>query len=73
MTFAAWVKKQADRDDPLGDFARDCVADPDWPERGTLDGYREYLRFEANADDWTLDMLGTAYAEWERSKKQEHM
>ena len=69
MTFSEWVEAQAERDDPLGDFARDCVADPDWPKRGSLDDYREYLSFEAHADDWTRRFLDEAWAEYERDER----
>ena len=30
-TFGAWMRRQAHRDDPVGDLARDLAADPSGP------------------------------------------
>lgn len=74
MTFCVWIRRQTDRDDPIGDLARDLVGD----KRGVLQWFR--------ADDWpnpslrqlhtmlrhrfacsgALDALIAAYREWQR-------
>lgn len=47
--FTRWLFAQADRDDPVGDLARDAKADPDFPD-GTPGDCLDYLsqpRFSA--------------------------
>ena len=72
MTFNEYLRQRAEDDTPLGDFARDAVADDNWPERGTHDDFQEYL-LSVNAGNWTMEQFEIAYAEWERSQRLESM
>lgn len=40
--FTRWLLDQADRDDPVGDLARDARSDPNFPE-GTVGQVLDYL------------------------------
>jgi hypothetical protein len=43
MTFKQYLAQQVDRSDLVGDFARDAVADPTFPQSGDREAYEEYL------------------------------
>ncbi|PZU88640.1 MAG: hypothetical protein DI529_05430 [Chryseobacterium sp.] len=44
LTFTIWLQKQKNRHSPLGDLARDMIADINWPlNNESLDGYFNYL------------------------------
>jgi uncharacterized protein YozE (UPF0346 family) len=43
ISFTEWLKKQINRDSPLGDLATDMLRDKTFPECNTLDEYRDYL------------------------------
>ncbi len=64
LPFTGWLKRQADRDDPVGDLARDVRDDlgfPTWP--GTVASARAYLEGRAGAP--ALDALRRAITEFE--------
>jgi hypothetical protein len=62
--FKTWLRSQADRDDPVGDLARDALQDRDWPRGAarlaTLD---EHL-YELGAIRDAHVALWRAWAEW---------
>ena len=43
LSFTDWLKKQKNRDSPLGDLAKEMLNDKRCPENATLDAYRNYL------------------------------
>jgi uncharacterized protein YozE (UPF0346 family) len=43
VTFFEFLERQVDRDDLIGDFARDAVEDQSFPRSNDLDVYVEYL------------------------------
>jgi hypothetical protein len=43
VTFDGWLAQQQQRDDPIGDLARDAAADPGWPRAGTESDRLLYL------------------------------
>lgn len=42
-SFTIWLQKQKNRQSPLGDLARDMIADKTWPLDGTHQIYSDYL------------------------------
>lgn len=61
-TFYAWLKTQNFRNDPVGDFAKDAIADSSFPKKtNSFETLRKYLRkrnaclgaFEAQQRAWT--------------------
>ena len=66
MTFNEWLKKQNERDDPIGDLARDAGLDPDWPDDDTSKAeFENYI--EARASMWT-DTFRAAWREYVESR-----
>ena len=64
LTFRDWLIRQAHRDDPVGDIARDMLDDPDWPAGdGILADYRDYLT-SVSASSLALAALQQAWDEW---------
>lgn len=63
MTFTEWLKGQLDRDDPIGDFARDVGEDPGWPQDGKLLDFELYL-YRLGAES-LADPLRAAWREYE--------
>ena len=43
MNFNEYLKLYAEEDSPLGDFARDALNDPDFPEGKTRALYQPYM------------------------------
>lgn len=65
VTFNTWLGLQSDRDDPVGDLARDAASDPDWPDVEALDRLQDHIIGAANAGSPALPALERAWAEWE--------
>ncbi|RZA01242.1 MAG: hypothetical protein EOP47_11410 [Sphingobacteriaceae bacterium] len=59
-TFTEWLKKQKNRDSPLGDLAMDMLRDKTWPTLSTLETYRDYLHSK-NASWQTVQTLERAW------------
>ncbi len=65
-SFLAWLALQAQRDDAVGDCARDMLDDPDWPPTATTEATaRAYLE-SINASRLAIDALRGAWDEWQR-------
>ena len=65
-TFLVWLYNQKQRDDSVGDLARDCASDKstDKPRRThTLDIWHDYL-FSHNACDGAHSALDGAWSEY---------
>ena len=61
--FRGWLLAQVDRDDAVGDLARDAALDDCW----TTIGWRRFVRHiasEHGATDRALDAARQARAEW---------
>ncbi len=43
LSFTNWLKKQKNRDSPLGDLAIDMLKCKDWPSYNNLEDYRSYI------------------------------
>ena len=66
-SFLVWLAKQARRDDPVGDSARDMLDDPDWPPIATtFETARAYLE-SVHASPKAIEALREAWTEWGRS------
>lgn len=63
MLFSKWLLNQQHRDDPIGDLARDVVADRNWPSAGNLDSYLDYLA-DMHAAAIAIDVLEKAWREY---------
>lgn len=48
MTFYAWLKAQAKRDDSVGDLAGDVLLDSNFPRQATLHETTHYLNGKLN-------------------------
>ena len=67
LTFRGWLKTCRDRDDPVGDLARDAFRDPNWKGR-TVESLRS--RIEAKgADDLVIEALKLAEAQYFEEEK----
>jgi len=64
MTFYMWLLKQRERDEPVGDLARDVHADANWPCAAKR--YRHFKRYLASRPqcDGALIALQKAWAEY---------
>ena len=66
-TFWRWLTQQKDRDDPVGDFARDAIADRTFPRRvDTRHALECYLLAEHACDD-AMRAFRRAHAAWKRT------
>jgi uncharacterized protein YozE (UPF0346 family) len=69
-TFTAYLSKQVDRHDPIGDLACDVEQDTTWPRRiRTIKGFHDYLTL-VRASDYAHDALDMAWAEYTTEGKQ---
>lgn len=67
-TFNRWLKAQMEREDPVGDLARDANEDSQWPARAhKFDAFLEHLD-EMNACDNAFLALDHAWNEWRCTK-----
>ncbi len=67
--FHVWLSKQVERDDPIGDLAKDCGRDRDFPTSTTSeDRLRRHLRFKRACDE-ALVALDQAFEEFKIAPK----
>jgi uncharacterized protein YozE (UPF0346 family) len=68
VTFWQWINQQKERDDAVGDIARDIIADPTWPRRSwkltTLMYYLESYAASPNA----VRAFAQAWGEWHKGE-----
>ena len=63
-SFYPWLLRQAARDDPIGDLAREAHQDPAWPKKtDALPRLDRYLR-DRGSGIATRRALRRAYGEW---------
>lgn len=68
-TFAHWLRKQTERNDPVGDLARDAAQDRIFPvDTSSGPKLRSYLR-SINACNGAMEALEQALAQWRATKK----
>lgn len=64
MSFNAWLQDQIEREDPIGDFARDVDDDSDFPTGVECSGdYLTYL-LKTGASEEAIETFKAAYAEF---------
>jgi uncharacterized protein YozE (UPF0346 family) len=67
--FTPWLKRQKERDDPVGDLAGDAIADRKFPvSANQLPALKNYL-FSRGADSEALQALEEAWSEFSDQKK----
>lgn len=64
MGFRSWLRKQARREDRVGDLARDANEDSAFPSRGTKERWELHL-FSMGADSNCMDAFDAAWGEFE--------
>lgn len=57
-TFRSWLSGQQERADPVGDLARDVLADPHKPDFASLNDWRQHV------GDFAAPALETAWTEY---------
>ena len=58
MTFKKWIAKFADENSPRGDFARDVLADTEFPDTKNVEKINNYLFSVGMSDrDFVVDSL----------------
>lgn len=68
-SFLTWLALQAQRDDAVGDCARDMLDDPDWPPAATTyPTARAYLE-SVHASRLAIEALREAWDEWQRQQR----
>ncbi len=66
ITFVAWILQQIDRDDPIGDLARDVKDDVNRPPDDS--GYRVWLNHIEFRSHHEQDVMDTFKAAWKEYK-----
>lgn len=64
--FTKWIMRQKDRDDPVGDLARDFQRDPFLP---TSAGIRDLRRYLFRYGDHVLEAYEEARAEYKEARR----
>jgi uncharacterized protein YozE (UPF0346 family) len=65
MTFKAWLMLQKKREDPVGDLARDVLADRTWPPTQDMVKLRQYIVKRGSVEN-AVSTLDRAYAEYQK-------
>ena len=71
MAFRVWLRRQRKRQDAVGDFARDFLADSCANAVRTLSGLDRHMQDEHNAIDAALDARDQAWREYARECRPE--
>ncbi|QTA88836.1 YozE family protein [Desulfonema magnum] len=66
MTFFKWLQNQSERDDMIGDLARDVRLDKTFPKSSSLEKIRNHLE-SSGACEGAVSALEMAYTEWHPS------
>lgn len=64
--FSLWLEKQIDRQDPIGDLARDASGDKDTYKLTGLEDWIRHLE-RHRADDGAFDACGRAWVKFYRT------
>lgn len=64
--FTTWLLRQSERDDPIGDLARDANADMDRPHGSADIETRRTHLWLRHADDVAMDALENAWTEYQQ-------
>lgn len=71
--FYSWIKKQKNRDDPIGDLAKDIISDRKFPKSiDNLKTHTSYLVYKG-ACQGALDALNIAWNEYINYKGEKWM
>ncbi|HEY1700798.1 MAG TPA: YozE family protein [Trebonia sp.] len=68
MYLSEYVLAQADRDDAVGDLARDAAADETWPHQANSVRLSQYLAGQVNAGEQAFVALQSAAREHRRQE-----
>lgn len=68
ITFSDWLRKQKNRDSPLGDLAREMVSDDSWPSHDDHESYDNYL-YLRGASWQAVDTLKNAWKSYKNYLK----
>ena len=60
-TFKSWIENFKDVDLPIGDLAKDILADDDFPEDDTFYDILEYIARKSHYDHVIIDTFRTAW------------
>ncbi|MCO5176521.1 MAG: sterile alpha motif-like domain-containing protein [Thermomicrobiales bacterium] len=67
-SFLTWLALQAQRDDPVGDCARDMLDDPEWPSEATTYATARVYLESVQASSLAIAALREAWDEWQRRR-----
>lgn len=68
MTFYEWLLTITDRDNPIGDFARDAKSDSNFPQDvNSWEKLNDYLENHAHAVDRAIEAGHDAFVEYKQS------
>jgi uncharacterized protein YozE (UPF0346 family) len=62
MHFVEWLEQQTNRDDKVGDLARDVQIDPAFPREDCLEGIQDYMR--EHGSEAAFAATNVAILEW---------
>ena len=65
IAFTVWLSHQRDRQDPVGDLARDVSRDRDWPIIAAKCATYERSLIRRGASETSREALNRAWAEYE--------
>jgi uncharacterized protein YozE (UPF0346 family) len=69
--FYVWLLKQADKDSPIGDLAKDVKRDALFPRAGSsVEPFREYL-MQKSVDSLVIQAIEDAWLEYSESNTSE--
>ena len=68
--FLTWLALQAQRDDAVGDCARDMLDDPDWPPTATTYATARVYLESLQASHLAIEALRDAWGEWQQRQRQ---
>ena len=66
MTFTQWLEDQVERQDAVGEFARDAMQDDDWPQMAVMKSSFGFYLTQSDASLVALNVLDDAWAEFQQ-------
>ncbi|KQM77974.1 hypothetical protein ASE74_16420 [Pedobacter sp. Leaf216] len=72
LSFTIWLKKQKNRDSPLGDLSREMNNDKNWPSHNDHQSYEDYL-YSHGAGWQAIDTLKKAWKSYQNNLKRQFL